>query len=120
MDRKCKVLVVEDDEAILVAVGEYLKALKFEVESAGDGNEALMMLELFEPDVIMLDLRMPGMDGIEFMNAYSGPIPIVVMSGWVDTVREKLPREPFAKIMKPAKMSEVAPILRDAAASRVA
>src|SRR6267142_1441330 len=99
---KIRVLVVEDDENVRLVVQLRLRQLNFEVETAADGEEALLMLDVDNFDVILLDLRMPEMDGYEFMQRYNGKTPIVVMSGWADA--DDLPREVFAKVTKPMSM----------------
>lgn len=110
-----KVLVVDDDEDVLMVINLFLRSLDFEVETAVDGKEALHLLDMDDWDVILLDIRMPEMDGATFMRHYTGPVPIVVMSGSYDAA---LPREPFARVKKPMSMTDVAPILREAARSR--
>lgn len=109
-----RVLVVDDDQSVRKVVDIRLRQLGFYVETAADGQEALHLIEIADWDVILLDLRMPGMDGFQFLELYDGKAPIVVMSGWSDM--KDLPREPFARVMKPMSMDEVAPILRKAAA----
>lgn len=66
-----KVLIVEDERELNEAYQIILKQHDFEVRAAYDGNEALNILETFEPDVILLDLRMPVMGGIEFLTVYA-------------------------------------------------
>lgn len=79
-----KVLVVDDDEAIGEFVGWVLTDEGHEVATAENGAEALKVLEQMTPDVILLDMRMPVMDGWQFADAYrKGPYiaaPIVVVT----------------------------------------
>lgn len=65
-----KVLVVEDDDILRSAYQTKLSMEGFEVSSAGNGLDGLMKAEQDEPDVILLDLHMPGMSGIEMLEAY--------------------------------------------------
>src|SRR5712692_4546996 len=60
-----KVLVVDDEPAVVELIGEYLNIQGFAVVGAGSGLEALARLEADRPDAVLLDVRMPGMDGIE-------------------------------------------------------
>src|SRR5882757_1064544 len=60
-----RVLVVEDDEAIADVLRRSLRAEGHEVRSAGDGAEALTAAEQFSPDLIVLDLGLPRLDGME-------------------------------------------------------
>ena len=60
-----KVLVVDDNMAITLALNIRLRAAGYEVSSAADGVSALKAVQENRPDVILLDVRMPGMDGFE-------------------------------------------------------
>ena len=60
-----KVLVVEDEPSIQNIVSTYLESAGFVVRTAGDGPEALRTAREWQPDLIVLDLNLPGMDGIE-------------------------------------------------------
>jgi CheY-like chemotaxis protein len=61
-DRVC-ILLVDDDEHIRVTLGDFLAFEGFEVVLARTGREALQRLETCKPDLILLDIMMPGMDG---------------------------------------------------------
>ncbi len=70
MDKALKdinVLVVEDEKDLNEAYVAILKSQKIKVESSFNGKEALECLKKFKPDIILLDLRMPTMGGIEFL-----------------------------------------------------
>ncbi len=79
-----RVLVVDDDESILDFVREALADEGYEVLTATDGAEALEMAAAHPPDLILLDMRMPVIDGWEFAEAYArtpGPhAPLIVMT----------------------------------------
>ena len=80
------VLVVDDDPDILEALSEILEAEGFEIRRARNGKEALERLEPEPPNLILLDLMMPVMDGWEFAQrmrqkpAAVAAIPIIVLS----------------------------------------
>lgn len=80
-----RVLVVEDDTAIVDFVRAALEDEGYAVASAKHGAVALEIAETFRPDVILLDLRMPIMDGWSFVEHYrrkvSDPGSIVLLSG---------------------------------------
>jgi two-component system alkaline phosphatase synthesis response regulator PhoP len=63
-----RILVVDDEPSILKLVSAYLKPEGFEVHTAADGNAGLQAARAFKPDVILLDLMLPGMDGIELLS----------------------------------------------------
>ncbi len=65
-----KVLVVEDEQALNEAYEMILESSGYDVETAFDGREALDKVAASEPDIILLDLKMPSMDGIQFLEAY--------------------------------------------------
>jgi CheY-like chemotaxis protein len=79
-----RVLVVEDDESIRECVQVILEDEGYDVIEASDGAAALALLDTVWPDVILLDMLMPGMDGWAFAVAYRqrpGPhAPIVVIT----------------------------------------
>lgn len=66
-----KILIVEDDEILRSAYTTKLSIEGFEVESAVDGEEGLTKAQAREPDLILLDMLMPKMTGIEFLKAYN-------------------------------------------------
>ena len=63
-----KILVVDDEPSVTNLVSAYLKAEGYEVFTAGDGNAGLKAARAFKPDLIILDLMLPGMDGIELLS----------------------------------------------------
>ena len=79
------ILVVDDDPDILDALSEILEAEGYEVDRARHGQEALARVDRRRPDLILLDLMMPVMDGWEFAHALrrredGAQIPVVVLS----------------------------------------
>jgi DNA-binding response OmpR family regulator len=85
------VLVVDDEPKIVQLARDYLEHAGFAVLTAGDGRSALHSARTREPDLIVLDLGLPGLDGIEVMRSIraSGSTPIVVLSAR-DTELDKL------------------------------
>ncbi|MEV4192325.1 response regulator [Streptomyces toxytricini] len=77
-----RVLVVEDDPQLVRALRINLQARKYEVEQASDGGTALRLASARRPDVIVLDLGLPDMDGIEVIKGVRdwSRVPIVVLS----------------------------------------
>lgn len=66
-----KILIVEDDKDLNNAYSIILKSVGHDVESAFDGKEALKKAEKYKPDLILLDLLMPIMGGLEFLKKYN-------------------------------------------------
>ncbi|MBM3137476.1 MAG: response regulator transcription factor [Chloroflexi bacterium] len=65
---KAKILVVDDEPSILNVVTAYLRAEGYEYKTASDGNEGLSLVKTFSPDLIILDIMLPGRDGIEVLS----------------------------------------------------
>lgn len=63
-----KILVIDDESSITNLVSAYLKPEGYEVFTAADGNAGLKAARAFKPDLIILDLMLPGMDGIELLS----------------------------------------------------
>ncbi len=63
-----KILVIDDEPSVLSVVSAYLKPEGYEVYTATDGNAGLKAAQIFKPDLIVLDLMLPGMDGIELLS----------------------------------------------------
>jgi two-component system alkaline phosphatase synthesis response regulator PhoP len=62
-----KILVIDDEPSIINLVSAYLKPEGYEVYTASDGNAGLKSARAFKPDLIILDLMLPGIDGIELL-----------------------------------------------------
>ena len=63
-----KILVIDDEPSITNLVSAYLKPEGYEVYAAADGNAGLKAARAFKPDLIILDVMLPGMDGIELLS----------------------------------------------------
>ena len=77
-----RVLVVDDEAQILKTLRTNLKARGYEVLTAADGESALAVAARDHPDVVILDLGLPGIDGVEVINGLRGwsEVPIIVLS----------------------------------------
>ncbi|MFJ3965133.1 response regulator [Streptomyces sp. NPDC090036] len=77
-----RVLVVEDEPQIVRALVINLKARRYEVDAAADGASALELAAARQPDVVVLDLGLPDMDGVEVIKGLRGwtRVPILVLS----------------------------------------
>ena len=83
-----RVLVVEDDEAIADVLRRSLRAEGHEVQSAGDGAEALTTAERFTPDLVVLDLGLPRLDGIEVLRRLredGSDVPVLILTARTET-----------------------------------
>lgn len=99
------VLMVEDDQETSLATMTCLQAFGYKTDFVDNGKEALNWVEKNgHPDIILLDLNMPVMNGQEFMEEYQGPALIVVTTAWDNY---ELPCKPFDTLAKPYKVLDV-------------
>jgi CheY-like chemotaxis protein len=80
-----KILIVEDEDVLRKTLAEYLTDEKFNVLSAADGEEGLKLAEKEIPDLILLDIILPKVDGYEFLermkkNEKTKDIPIILLT----------------------------------------
>ncbi|OGV90818.1 hypothetical protein A3A66_03665 [Microgenomates group bacterium RIFCSPLOWO2_01_FULL_46_13] len=80
-----KILLIDDDPVLVKLYTTRLQTDKHEVKSCGNGDEGLKLLESFQPDLVVLDLMMPKVNGFMFIDALRGKpelrtIPILVFS----------------------------------------
>ncbi|HEX3814872.1 MAG TPA: MtrAB system response regulator MtrA [Mycobacteriales bacterium] len=106
-----RVLVVDDDSALAEMLGIVLRGEGFETSFVYDGSTALDAFRRIKPDVILLDLMLPGMNGIDVcraLRAESG-VPIVMLTAKSDTVDVVLGLESGADdyVIKPFKPKEL-------------
>ncbi len=81
-----RVLVVDDDEAVRTLASWQLESDGFAVDQAGDGAEALTAIAVDRPDLVVLDLTMPGVGGLDVLRrvrtaAATETLPVIVLSG---------------------------------------
>lgn len=122
-DSKAHILLLDDEEALRSVVGERLRDEGFEVTEAGSGEDALRLLDGFAFDVIISDLRLPGIDGRVVIDAaldrYPGIIAIVV-TGYA-TVRdavETIKRGAADFVAKPFQFDELRHVINTALEQR--
>ncbi|HEV2258937.1 MAG TPA: response regulator [Streptosporangiaceae bacterium] len=82
-----RVLVVDDEPQILRALRINLRAREYQVDVAATGTEALQMAARHPPDLVILDLGLPDLDGVEVIQALRGwtKAPIIILSGRADS-----------------------------------
>ena len=77
-----KILVVDDTRNVQLMLSDFLLSQDYEVEIASDGNEALEMVHSFHPDLILLDIMMPNMDGYQFITHLrrESTLPVIMIT----------------------------------------
>jgi CheY-like chemotaxis protein len=85
--RPKRILVVDDEEDVQVLVCRILRDVGYEVDAASDGGEAIEKMSVRRPDLLVLDLMMPGIDGwgvLEHLRRVPDPPPVVVVTARAD------------------------------------
>lgn len=100
------VLTIDDDQAVRESLSNFLEDYGYTVLQAGDGQQGLEIFESRQPDMVLVDLRMPRMDGLQVLSRVkelSPTTPIMVVSGAGDIldVVEALRRGAWDYLMKP-------------------
>jgi two-component system, response regulator, stage 0 sporulation protein F len=79
------ILIVEDQQSIRILLAEMLKLNKYETLMADNGQEAITLVESHQPDAVILDLKMPGMDGVEVLSRIrkaGSDVPVIIMTAY--------------------------------------
>ncbi len=118
-----RVLVVDDDPRIVELVALELANADFETVSAGTGKEALDTFQELEPDVVLLDLHLPDVTGIELLSSFrrtAPDVPIVMLTaqGGVETVVECMRQGAVDYVQKPFDATRLVTSVRNARHNR--
>ena len=107
-----KVLIADDDEAILTFLDITLNQYNFEVAKAKDGEEALSLLKSFKPDIVLLDINMPKIDGFQVLSAIKNDkkmrlVPVIMLTAYVDEEEKALLKGASDFLSKPFSMKSL-------------
>ena len=111
-----KILIVDDEENIRLLYKEELNDEGYQVDVAANAEEALEKIRSGNPDVITLDIKMPGMDGIELMNKLKEDntnIPIILCSAYGRYKQDFRVWSSNAYVVKSADLRELKVTIRD-------
>jgi DNA-binding NtrC family response regulator len=113
---KGKILVVDDEPAARAALADLLRSEDYEVETAGDAFKALGRIAEFEAEVVLSDLNMPGMDGVEFLRKLkerTAELPVILMTafGGVETAVAAMREGATDYLTKPLNTDELLIVL---------
>ncbi|MCX7172375.1 MAG: response regulator [Proteobacteria bacterium] len=119
MQDKTKILVIDDEEIVRLSHRRILAGDRFNVETVLDGSEGLRLLEQHPVDVVLLDLRMPGMDGISVLKTIKEKWPeieVVVITGYpsIETAKEAIQLGAYDYLAKPADPDDIMKVTRGA------
>lgn len=112
MKNTASILLVDDDAAFRNVMAGELRRLGHEIVTAASGEEAVARVEQWEPEVVLLDLRLPGMDGLETLKAIRGRNPsieVVMLTGHgsIDSAIESIRDGAFDYVTKPCPLDEI-------------
>jgi CheY-like chemotaxis protein len=119
MTEKIKILMVDDEEQFRKTTSKILTRKGYETTPAGSGEEAVDILRKTPHDVVVLDIKMPGMDGHETLaelRKIDPDVPVIMLTGHgaLTSARESLKRGAFDYLNKPCDMDLLAAKIRDA------
>lgn len=116
-----RVLLVEDEKNQRLLFQQELEEEGYEVVTAGDGREALRLFEAQRPDVVVLDISMPGMDGIETLGhvlSRDNSVPVILHTAYSSFKDNFMTWSADAYVVKSADLTELKERLREVLASR--
>ncbi len=113
------ILIIDDEKAIRKTLGEILSYEGYKIDEAGDGEEGLKKFREKAYDVVLCDIKMPKIDGIEFLdkaNEISPDVPIIMISGHgtIETAVEAVKKGAYDYISKPPDLNRLLITIRNA------
>jgi two-component system response regulator CpxR len=114
-----KILLVDDEEEFVHTLAERLEARGLEPSVAYDGEQALYRVKAEEPEIMVLDLRMPGMHGMEVLRHVKRDHPdvqVIILTGHGSDADRELSEElgAFAYLQKPVKLNRLVDVMKAA------
>ncbi len=114
-----KLLIIDDERSIRKTLREILEYEKYQVDEAADGIEGLAMIQKEKYDIVLCDIKMPKMDGIEVLDKImqvSSDTPVVMISGHgnIETAVEAVKKGAFDFIAKPLDLNRLLVTIRNA------
>ncbi|MCC5927604.1 MAG: sigma-54-dependent Fis family transcriptional regulator [Cyclobacteriaceae bacterium] len=114
-----KILIIDDEKAIRSTLKEILEYEKYEVDEAKDGEEGLQKLDEFEYDIVLCDVKMPKIDGIELLEKaveLGKEMPFIMISahGTIETAVEAVKKGAYDFIPKPPDLNRLLITLKNA------
>ena len=106
------ILIVDDEPLVRSSLSELLTLLGYTVSTAGNGKEALELLRDYTADIIITDIKMPEMDGIQLLNQVKKrhpEVPVILITGYgsIDSAVEAMKQGAYDYITKPIVDSEI-------------
>ncbi len=119
MNNRANILIVDDEEVVRRSHLRSLASTGCNAQVAGDGNEAIRVMEQHPFDVVLLDLRMPGLDGMNVLKTIKERWPdseVVVITGYptIESAKESVRLGAFNYLAKPVGPDDVIKVAIDA------
>ncbi len=119
IDEKFKVLIVDDDSTLRELLSETIQGMGYTVDTAGDGHEALKKLKRERYDVVVADLKMPGMDGLTLLDhikSLDGNILVIIITAYatLESAVKAIEKGAYDYIAKPFRLDEFVVVVRNA------
>src|ERR1700749_1872138 len=113
------ILIIDDEKAIRKTLSEILSYEGYKIDEAGDGEEGLKKYKEKTYDVVLCDIKMPKIDGIEFLEKsreINTDVPIIMISGHgtIETAVEAVKKGAFDYISKPPDLNRLLITIRNA------
>jgi len=112
MERQINILVVDDEQIVLDSVKKHLRKTDYNVQTVSSVQKALLMMEQMEFDLVLTDLMMPHIDGLELMEIVKSrypKVPVIMITGYAaaDTARQATRLGAFDNVAKPFSKAEL-------------
>ena len=81
-----RVMVVDDEKDFLFTMEYWLKSKGYEVKTVSDGIQAVELVKNFDPNIILLDIKMPGIDGVETLRRireFNKEVPVIIITAYI-------------------------------------
>lgn len=124
-ETKFKIIIADDEEGLRFSLASILEMEDYEVQTAGDGAEALELVKSNDFDIAFFDIRMPGMNGVEALKQIKRLSPetiVVMMTAYAmnDLIKESIKEGAFACISKPFEIEDVLNTVKEVASKPIA
>ncbi len=119
MDEKFKVLIVDDDSTLRELLSETIHGMGYIVDTAESGEDALKRLKRDRYDVVVSDLKMPGMDGLTLLDhikSLDGNILVIIITAYatLESAVKAIENGAYDYIAKPFRLDEFVVVVRNA------
>ncbi len=118
MGKPARILIVDDDESIRITIEIILKSEGYAVDVAANGSDAIKKSETTAYNVVLIDIRLPDMDGIELLTRMRDSVPKVrkiILTGYpsMQNAVEAVNRNADAYLVKPVNLDELLELIRE-------